>query len=227
MSSPEPLPFLAQDEYQQSHGSHGHHDCATDPDLCWPDPARIRERVLSKFVPPKYQGFALTHPVALEWLADPKRRTLFISGRVGTGKSTLAYSIVETLLLRCAVNRDRWLPNSSHISVMNLPQYFAANQSASMREEQPVPRVVSDPGSCQLVFLDDLMPYKTTDTRDAALGTMIDDLYTYQVPLIITSNFGLDQLADQFGERIASRLTEGTVMITMTGSDRRSEPHAR
>ena len=50
---------------------------------------------------------------------------------------------------------------------------------------------------------------------------MIDHRYANCLPLIITSNMPPKNVADQTGERVASRLAEMCEVVQMTGPDRR------
>jgi hypothetical protein len=77
-----------------------------------------------------------------------------------------------------------------------------------------------------LLLIDDVGTEKISDFTEEATYRLLNERYNESRPLIITSNLPAraergPTLADRLGERIASRLSQMTTVVEMTGADRR------
>jgi DNA replication protein DnaC len=70
-----------------------------------------------------------------------------------------------------------------------------------------------------LLVLDDLGSSRIGDWQRECLLSVIDERWAHARPTVITSN--LTSLGDPLGERLASRLLDGAVVVALGGPDRR------
>lgn len=70
-----------------------------------------------------------------------------------------------------------------------------------------------------LLILDDVGAHRTTDWWLESLYAVVNRRYEQLLPTVITSNVA--DLRAELGERIASRLAAGAVMVVLDGPDRR------
>jgi hypothetical protein len=145
-------------------------------------------------------------------------RGLMLCGPVGTGKTTLAASIVKD-----------WLASGVKRTAQLWP---TTDLMAALRSE-----AMSDTGdgirygctSCGLLVLDDLGKERITDFSMEALFGIIDTRYQAKLPIIVTTQFRGRDLAARLSrggdadtaDAIISRLAEICDQVNLTGHDRR------
>ena len=74
-----------------------------------------------------------------------------------------------------------------------------------------------------LLVLDDLGAEKTSDWSRQVFYLLLDRRYREMKQTIITTNLSLEQIAETFDDRVASRLCEMGVTIELKGKDKRVE----
>jgi len=135
---------------------------------------------------------ALVEPITA-WAAKPNG-FLVLSGQTGAGKSYLAAAVLVRLLttgrLRASdclwVSEARWLE--------------------SVRNEYGTIEVDQAPFDRRFIVYDDLGAGYANDLRRAMVEKLIRDRHDRMRPTIITSNFSIEQIARELGERVASVL---------------------
>jgi DNA replication protein DnaC len=80
---------------------------------------------------------------------------------------------------------------------------------------------IRDCQKAALLVIDDIGAEKPSEWTQERIYSVIDHRYANCMPLIVTSNLPPSKLADQIGERAASRLAEMCQVVAMTGTDRR------
>ena len=80
---------------------------------------------------------------------------------------------------------------------------------------------VRDCQNARLLVIDDVGAEKASEWTQERLYSVIDHRYANCLPLIVTSNLPPAKLAEQTGDRAASRLAEMCKVVAMTGTDRR------
>jgi len=146
---------------------------------------------------------------------------LLLIGPVGNGKTHLVMG-----LAKYAVEHDL------AIAVTNAAQFLDELRSsyAAVRAGQrtDVDRIVQRLTDVDLLVIDDLRVTDWTPWCRTQFFTLINRCWENEVPLLITSNHALNDLADRAGqigldEATLSRLTGSTVRITLSGPDYRLE----
>ncbi len=138
-------------------------------------------------------------------------RGIWFVGDVGTGKTTLAM-----LVSRAAIDAGR------SVAIYSLPRLLAVLREA-IDSEDGLLRIVDDLSSVDLLHLDDLGAERATDWVLEQLYAIVNARYEEQRSLVITTNLDPEQLAEQLGPRIVSRISEICgVPVMMRGDDRRS-----
>jgi len=140
------------------------------------------------------------------WLAQPGDG-LFVSGPVGTGKTHLAAAIVraaveaklKVIFLRCS--------DFYHEIRMS---FSAVNEAEVASRYQQAP----------LLVLDDMAAGSLSDFERREMLNLLDIRLNSLRPTVVTSNLGLEKIAVEMDERIASRM-RSFVPIVLGGRDRR------
>jgi DNA replication protein DnaC len=73
-----------------------------------------------------------------------------------------------------------------------------------------------------LLHIDDLGAEKRSDWVLEQLYAIVDERYQAQRSMIVTSNNGFEELAEQIGPRVVSRLTEMCQELPLYGDDKRN-----
>ena len=140
------------------------------------------------------------------------RRGLYLHGGVGTGKTHIAYALKKKLDKHTQLKADFW--NTSEL-MQEIKEDFDRDAYSKTRvfdkmTEEKMP-----------FFLDDIGSEKLTDWVLERFYLIINRKYNEMVPIIFTSNYSIEELADRIGDRIASRIVEMCDIIKIDGPDRR------
>ena len=168
--------------------------------------SKIRDLIQSH-IPIKYQTIESDHPELEKWTED----SLFITGNPGTGKTVLAASIGKKILR-----------SMNLLDFIKYPDFIMQIQGAFKKElEDPyeIARIVTKfPG---VIIIDDLGAEKLTDFVRQITYYILNEREQNCGTTIITSNFSLSQLDEQFDSRISSRFAGMCRIVKLTGADRR------
>lgn len=191
--------------------------------------AEMRLRVaIGAFLPPRF-GHRVAVPDAVgEWAnAGPKAEGLYLAGPVGTGKTHTAWVAAA---LWCIAANVR--PHGAEYGTYDHripPSVIFARMTDLLDDFRPGDSSVQHVRDCQhadLLVIDDLGAEKPSEWTQERLYSVIDHRYANCLPLLVTGNLPPAVLAEQTGDRVASRLAEmcrGRV-VPMTGTDRRRQP---
>ena len=140
-------------------------------------------------------------------------KSLFIHGKCGTGKTYLAAAIIREELV---LNRKA---NVFMVDVDDLlseiKSTFGANAEGTEQE------LIEWYAAVETLCLDDIGAEKVTEWSASALRRIIEKREANEMRTIFTSNLGLNELAELFGDRIASRISGMCKTVHLTGADRR------
>lgn len=131
-----------------------------------------------------------------------------LSGGVGIGKTGLAVSLAYIVHMQ---GRSVRIGTFTEILDEMRPK-----QGFGEKETEP-----ADLYKPKLLVLDDLGTQKVTEFVQERLFAIIDGRYQRGLPTIITTNLSLDQMTDQFGGRVVSRIAETSTVAPLPGEDLR------
>ncbi|KIF75234.1 ATP-binding protein [Streptomyces sp. 150FB] len=178
-------------------------------------------------IPPRYRHALPNHPRVTAWIAEiastgrsgpggvPGIATgpsLLIAGPTGTGKTHHAYGAIRGLLGEGV--RLRW-------EATTLADLYAAQRPQHGTDpEQQLWRLARSP----LLLLDDLGAAKQSQWTEELTYRLVNHRYNQLLPTLVTTNLPVAELRDAVGDRVASRLSEMTERVILTGRDRRRHP---
>ncbi len=141
-------------------------------------------------------------------------RGLIIEGPIGSGKSYLLGCIANALI-------DKGLP-FRYIVYSDLLQKIRSsyNQANSETDEQ---QILSTVQQIPVLLIDDLGTEKATEFAATTLYQIIDKRYREEKPIIISTNYSIQNLKNRFpvmGERIFQRLLEMNKYVELEGNVR-------
>jgi DNA replication protein DnaC len=139
-------------------------------------------------------------------------RGLWLFGDAGTGKTTLAMLVSKTAL-----------EAKRSVAIYSLPKLLARIRRTFDAEagEQSYSQLFERLTSVDLLHIDDLGAEQRTEWVLEQLYSLINERYEAGRALIVTTNHDEEQLREQIGERIVSRLAEMCEPLPLYGTDNR------
>lgn len=167
-------------------------------------------------IPARYEGVKYEEaPAEIRALFEKvrdTRRGLYIHGEVGTGKTHIAYALASNSMEANGVR-------STFRNVTEFLRDIRADYDRhTIDKERPEETLLEWRG---LLFLDDIGAEKVTDWVAETLYLIVNSRYNDRLPIIMTSNLPVAELAERIGERTASRIVESCDIVELKGSDRR------
>lgn len=143
---------------------------------------------------------------------DNERPNLLFYGGAGLGKTFVADCIASALMRRSVLVR--------RVTAYRMAEIMRKNQFDGSEEQ-----AVIDLQTSELLLIDDLGTEPQTRSTSGYLFQVMNERYNEDRHTIISTNLTPDQLARQYGERVASRLldTSRTAVIRFYGRDLRLE----
>jgi len=142
-----------------------------------------------------------------QWMKNGKHASLILMGNTGTGKTTLAYALADA------------------IAVKNPSPYAYTLQRLERIALEDREWFVEVAKEHRYLLLDDLgteaREVNDFGTRRNIFNEFISIRYDYDLPVIITTNLNSEMIAQQYGEKTSSRLTEMCDTLLMVGDDLR------
>lgn len=145
-----------------------------------------------------------------ENLFSEKRNSLLIFGQVGSGKTHLSAAIANDFA-------SKGIPTLFGTFIDHLEHIREEFESAGANA------YLTDMKSMMVLVIDDLGKEKKTEWTQQVLFDVINYRYEHLLPVIITTNFNTDELANYVGHPIWSRLFEMSNAVYTQGGDRRME----
>lgn len=167
---------------------------------------------------------SMFHSVGIENSNDIKN--YYITGGVGVGKTHRA-----VMFLKSYIHKQEPVDNGDDIKIVlpvkpafvTVPELLleircAFDGSASGTEKYIIDKYMKTP----FLILDDLGVEKTTEWALQTLYIIINSRYAdINKTTIITSNLGLNEIADKLNDRITSRINGMCEVVKLNGMDRR------
>lgn len=179
---------------------------------------QARARGVNKTLPPKFRSVSFDSPPVSDMARDARSRAvvaatrdyadnladriaegrgLWLMGSVGTGKTTLAM-LVSKLAIEAGHS----------VAIYSLPRLLARIRRTYDAADESYLGFFERLTSVDLLHMDDLGAEKQTDWVLEQLYSIVDERYVTQKSLVVTTNLGPEELAEQIGPRTVSRLVE-------------------
>lgn len=168
------------------------------------------DKLIKQQIPLKYQ--TLKYNGTPHNLNELINKSLFITGAVGVGKTTLAACIYKTRLQKIRDDCNMWV--SFPYLIMKLQGMFRGDGNPFEYAE----RISWTEG---LLVIDDIGAEKMTDYVRQIAYFIINSREQHMRQTIITSNYSLDQIDKMIDSRVSSRIAGMCEVIKLTGKDRR------
>ena len=144
--------------------------------------------------------------------------SLFIYGQVGVGKTWLMAALMRQAAEHFAA-KEVYFPGR-FVSVQEL--LLRLRQANRVNSDDSEGAILDMYGSVPLLYLDDMAAERTTDYALASLYLLIERRNNEpRFRTIITSNLNMREIAEHYGQRIASRIAGMCKVVKLTGPDRR------
>ena len=168
-----------------------------------------------KLRPKAKRAFNYVQEFCNQLIAKPNGQGLFIHGETGAGKS---------YMLGCVANYM-----AEHMSVKYLVYADFLDELratfGSWDKDENEHQMIEMVRNVDLLLLDDLGVERPTEFALRSLAQIVDYRYRNKLPLLVTSNFTLEELrertkSDLYGERIVWRLIETCTAMQLEGNIR-------
>ena len=144
------------------------------------------------------------------------RKGLYIYGPAGVGKTHTAYAIVKFFEDK-RFSVDVYNTSDMFRMMRNNFKNNSDDDSQDVYED-----IINSRG---LLIMDDIGAEKVTDWVRESFYLIINNKYENMIPIIFTSNYSLDELAEKVGDRICSRIAGICDVIKLEGEDKRIKNH--
>lgn len=166
-----------------------------------------------------YHEVELTHVDAIypeiaqigrNWLKEKSKKSLYISGNAGSGKTYFSLVLLKTLICQ----GYPWIiyKRSDELDDELLRAIEEKQESFVLEKYHEVP----------FLFIDDLGVERVNERIVKQYYSIIDRRFSNYLPTILTSNISMSKIGSRLGERIASRL-ELALEIEFPDRDLRKE----
>lgn len=150
------------------------------------------------------------------------KQNIVILGGVGTGKTHLAYAVLNALCGRWAAPNGEQcydIKNAVYTPIKSVIDEIKT--SWNLKERTDLSVYTTTP----LLILDEVGVQYGTESERTELFEMFDKRYNDELPIIAISNNKADELRRILGQRIYDRLTGNALMFELTGrSYRQGKP---
>lgn len=151
-------------------------------------------------------------------------KSLFITGSSGTGKTVFACSVLKRRIReKPLLEKQSWETRGRDSALFrSYPKFIMNMQSAFRNDDQDPDKIMNNlAGYPGYLCIDDLGAEKLTDFVKQITYFLINEREQNMLPIIITSNFSLEQIDRMVDPRISSRISGMCEVLRFTGKDRR------
>lgn len=141
-----------------------------------------------------------------ESIVKGEKKSILLTGDVGTGKTHLAASIANYCMEHGMV-----------VKFGNVTDMFESMRNAFSQDGDVLGEVKSVP----LLVLDDLGKEHTTEWTNETIYSIINYRYEHMLSTVVTTNLSLTEMQEKLGEATVSRLMEMCEYVSMDGKDYR------
>jgi DNA replication protein DnaC len=175
-----------------------------------------------------------------------KGKGLYLYGNVGTGKTHILWAIVKHLRDTDVKKRKESMPQRKKEAEEKKENYYFPTDEEIEQRTEIIPvfntvellRSIRDDFDKKehrrenrlqeimeqpIAVLDDVGSEKMSEWVQETFYLIINNRYEHKKPLIISSNFNIQDLAQRIGDRTVSRIVEMCYVVEIRGKDKRME----
>jgi len=173
-------------------------------------------------IPARYRGKVLPGTKqakgALEAVLAGK--SVFITGKAGSGKTHLAVALMNHWFAEGMTNIDG-RPEQARGPAIFLPavELFLEIKQTFDKGVESEKAILHKYSEAPLLVIDDLGAERVSDWSRTVLYMLIDRRYRYMKQTIVTSNLSQGEIAEKLDDRIASRLSEMGLVLNLGKKD--------
>lgn len=158
------------------------------------------------------------YPSALRFAEEFEEKpgeNLFLTGPTGTGKTYLSNCIARAVTAKC---HSVFYTNAADLFDLFSEKHFGGteNELAAGRIEEAY--------RCELLIIDDLGSEMGSSFTNSRLFMIINHRLSSRLSTIISSNLSLNQIRNNYGDRVVSRLMGNYTVLPFYGADLRLRP---
>lgn len=188
---------------------------------------------LTARIPTRYQGKALEDMKGLDKTVKKAKATiltgqsLLITGPCGTGKTHMAIGLLnewcaEKLKISPEIDGEKKIYQTrTALFLSTVELFYELKDTFGSGISETENKVLTKYAKVDLLVLDDLGAEKRSEWARQVFYLLLDRRYRDIRQTIITTNLALEEIAEIFDDRVASRLCEMGQIITLEGEDRR------
>lgn len=147
-----------------------------------------------------------------DWIKNPRRPSLFLSGSPGCGKTHFQFALFKALMEQGRAPSDFLFIRSDDLDNQLLKAINEKNEEWTLQMYKDV----------RFLFIDDLGTERVSDRIIKQYYHIIDRRMDNLKVTVFSSNISLDKIAENLGDRIASRL-EMAIEVKFPKRDLRKE----
>jgi DNA replication protein DnaC len=146
-----------------------------------------------------------------EELKRYSNKSLFITGKCGTGKSVFLYSMAKEII-----------KSGKYVRIIRFPSWAMEMQASfKVDGENPFRNAQRIAGCSEPLFIDDLGAEKATEYIRQLIYFILDEREQKELRTVISSNFSLKEIDEQIDPRASSRIAGMCEVLIFKGNDRR------
>jgi len=143
---------------------------------------------------------------------------LMFLGQVGTGKTHLAAAIINYIITKHVIP----------VKFLNITALLEEVRKTYDKDNDKAENaVIRELSEVELLVIDDLGKEKRTEWSNSVIYRIVNNRYESYKPLIVTTNYKIEELGANVGDATASRIIEMCRGLRMDGRDRRKEKLGR
>lgn len=152
---------------------------------------------------------------------DDSYENLLLTGPVGVGKSFLSHCIARSLL-----NTGHGVVYLSAYDLFSLlGRYEFSGRGEDPDDKARIRESHAALFDCDLLVIDDLGTEVSNTFTVSQLFLIMNDRFTARKPVVLSTNLTLNEIRNNYSERIASRIAGSYTILRMAGDDIRIRKH--
>jgi DNA replication protein DnaC len=138
-------------------------------------------------------------------------QNLLLTGPTGTGKTFLTHCIAKYLMDACF--------SVIYLSAIDLFDIFSRQQFGEEQEQKEEEYLFQSILDCDLLIIDDLGTEMGNSFTNTRLFYCMNERAAKHKAMVISTNLSLNQLRNEYSERIISRIVSDYEMLELAGAD--------